>query len=111
MLLDDAYRQIRTIEADKPGTALDFHEFNLLEGGSKAIVVIFQPVQGDLAAYGITQGLGWILDSVFQEIDLESGKVLFEWRARDHVPLPETSIKPDADAGGGRSSFVAFDYL
>lgn len=111
MLLDDAYRPIRTIEAETLGTALDFHEFNLFDEGSKAIVVSFQPVQGDLSAYGITQGLGWILDSVFQEIDLESGKVLFEWKAWDHVPLFETSIKPDVAAGGGRSSFVAFDYL
>ncbi|KAL1616677.1 hypothetical protein SLS54_008244 [Diplodia seriata] len=111
LLLDDAYRPVRTIEAETPGTSLDFHEFSLLDGGSKAIIASFQPVQGDLSAYGITQGLGWILDSVFQEIDLENGEVLFEWRAWDHVPLLETSISPDTAAGGGRSSFVAFDYL
>ncbi|EKG09819.1 Arylsulfotransferase, partial [Macrophomina phaseolina MS6] len=111
LLLDDAYRPIRTIRAETPGTALDFHEFNLLDGGAKAIIASFQPVQGDLSAYDITQGLGWVLDSVFQEIDLKSGEVLFEWRAWDHVPLSETSISPDGDAGGGRSSFVAFDYF
>lgn len=33
---------------------------------------------------------GWVYDSLFQEIDVITGKLLFEWRASEHVPLEES---------------------
>ncbi|RYO80252.1 hypothetical protein DL766_007834 [Monosporascus sp. MC13-8B] len=45
-----------------------------------------------------TYYIGWILENFFQEVDIETGKLLFEWKASGHVPVSETP-------GGALDSF------
>ena len=45
---------------------------------------------------GSTSGL--VIDGVVQEIDIASGKVLFEWHSLDHVPLDESHQPVPASA-------------
>lgn len=58
----------------------DIQEFTVLEGGT-AIISIQQPVQYDLSALGewIRPPHGLIHEGIFQEIDMATGEVLFEW--------------------------------
>ncbi|RYP52020.1 hypothetical protein DL768_002703 [Monosporascus sp. mg162] len=52
---------------------------------------------------------GWILENFFQEVDVETGKLLFEWKASDHVPVSETMLaltENNAKTPGG-----ALDYF
>ena len=79
------YRIVRTVEAVGSATQMDMHEFRLIDGGKRALVTIYQPRQYDLGAFGVGPGVGWIHDSVFQEIDVETGELLFEWRSLDHI--------------------------
>jgi hypothetical protein len=37
---------------------------------------------------------GWTFDCVFQEIDLGSNELLFEWRSLEHVPIEESYFEP-----------------
>ena len=53
---------------------------------------------------------GVLFDGVIQEIDIATGKKLFEWRARDHVtvdesyaPLPEGARLFNTSVATGRS--------
>lgn len=39
----------------------------------------------ELKAYGGSKEQQWIVDARFQELDIETGKVLFEWSSLDHV--------------------------
>src|SRR3954452_24085635 len=43
----------------------------------------------DLSAVGGPKK-GFVYDSVVQEIDVDSGKTVFEWHSLDHVPLAES---------------------
>ncbi len=58
--------------------ALDMHEFKVINRGSIALITIYQPIQYDLSIYNLTTALGWIMDNFFQEVDIWTGKVLFE---------------------------------
>jgi hypothetical protein len=51
---------------------------------------------------------GWILDGIFQEIDIATGNLLHEWRAADHVPIAST-LKT-LDNGEGTEDHP-FDYF
>lgn len=110
ILLDDSYQGYATIESDASDVALDFHEFQILEG-AKAIITKSTAVQGDLSSLGISDGLGWVQDSILQQIDLEKGDVMFDWRATNHIPFSESALWPDEEDGAGRSAFRPFDYL
>lgn len=89
LMLDSSYNIFKNITAagDLDG---DLHEFQLTENGTALLTAYFSK-PADLSAYGIKDGLLW--DSGFQEIDLETGELLFEWRASDHY-LPTDSLAP-----------------
>jgi hypothetical protein len=110
ILLDDSYAIMRELTSSDPKVALDFHEVSIRDEGTKAILTVYPTRQMDLSLFNITQGLGWVLDSTFRELDIETGKVLFEWSASDHIPLSESTITPMLETGGGQSSHYPFDY-
>lgn len=75
----------------QPGSATvdaDFHEAKLTEQGT-LLVTYYQPHQVDLTSIGGPED-GWVSSGLFQEIDLATGEVLFEWDSLDHVPLEAT---------------------
>lgn len=59
----------------------------------------------DLSAYGIDDG--WIIDSLFQETDIETGELIFQWRASDHYPITE-SMAPIGSFGVKDNAFDFF---
>ncbi|KAJ4387457.1 hypothetical protein N0V93_008049 [Gnomoniopsis smithogilvyi] len=94
----------------------DMHEFQITEDDT-ALVITTKPIQYDLTSMGGEKD-GWIGDCYFQELDIETGDVLFQWSALDHFP-PNTTmevqnncrIDPNARfAGCGDDEDSAFDY-
>lgn len=69
-------------------------------------MTIYQKTQADMTAFGIDDG--WIFDSIFQDIDLDTGDLVFEWRASDHFPIDHTLAKL---FGLGASTSSAFDFF
>lgn len=53
------------------------------------MITIYDVVPADLSSVGGPQD-GEIWESIFQEIDLDTNEVLFEWRATDHYEFKDT---------------------
>ncbi|HZU77560.1 MAG TPA: arylsulfotransferase family protein, partial [Dehalococcoidia bacterium] len=87
VIYDSSYRQIATVKAGN-GLQVDLHEF-LLTPQDTALITAYHPTTADLSPVGGSQQ-GQVLDCVAQEVDVASGKVLFEWRSLDHVGVDET---------------------
>ncbi|MFL5954933.1 MAG: arylsulfotransferase family protein [Gaiellaceae bacterium] len=87
VVYDDAYRELLTLKAghDLDG---DLHEFQLTPRGT-AYVPVYHEVPADLRSVGGPQA-GYVYDSVVQELDLQSGDVVFEWHSVGHVPFTES---------------------
>lgn len=89
-ILDEAYNIVKTVRAVGQGLKGDMHEFEITEDGT-ALITLYAPRQADMRAMGLYRPEdGWIMDSMFQEIDIETGQLLFEWRASDHFRPEET---------------------
>jgi hypothetical protein len=84
VILNRHYQQIATVKAGNDLMA-DQHEFRLTPQGT-ALITAYKEVPYDLTGYGGPAG-GHVLDGVVQEIDVATGKVLFEWDSLSHVPL------------------------
>ena len=41
------------------------------------------------------EGESWIWESLFQELDIETGEVLFEWRASEHFNFTDSYVRPN----------------
>lgn len=94
VVLDSHYRQIATVSAGN-GLKADQHEFRLTPQGT-ALITVYHAVPYDLSPYGGPVN-GQVYDGVFQEIDVASGKVLFQWDSLDHVPLADSYIPVPTD--------------
>ena len=102
VIADGSYREITRVRAGN-GYEGDHHEFLVTPQGT-ALITIYNPLPWDLSPFG---GLreGVVVDGIAQEIDIESGEVLFEWHSLDHVGLEESYAKPSKD------SKWPFDYF
>lgn len=85
--MDNTYTVRHQIHC-KGGLSCDMHEFQITPNGT-ALLAIYSPLQADLSSID-SSASGWLLDCRFQEIDIETGDLLFEWIASEHVDVDET---------------------
>ena len=92
VVADSSYRISRRIRAVGHGVRTDLHDLVLTSKGT-ALVLGFRFVERDLRPYGGKQRQR-VIDCLVQEVDLETGKLLFNWSAIEHVPLGDAYPKP-----------------
>jgi hypothetical protein len=102
VIFDDSYREIKRVQAGN-GYRGDHHEF-LITPEDTALITIYDSVPGDLSPIGGRED-GVVRQGIVQELDIETGEVLFEWQSLDHVGLDETYVEPS------EKSQQDFDYF
>jgi hypothetical protein len=102
LIFDSSYREIMKVQAGN-GYKGDLHEFSITPRDT-ALLTIYTKTRTDLSPIGGPKdGLVW--GGIAQELDLESGEVLFEWHSLEHVGVEESYRKPPQDPG------TALDYF
>jgi Arylsulfotransferase (ASST) len=96
VVFDPTYHEVARIRAGR-GRHGDLHEFLLTPQGT-ALITIYREVQADLTSIGGAAD-GRLVEGIVQELDVATGRVLFEWRSRDHVTLDETFTPAVTPAG------------
>ncbi|HEY2478239.1 MAG TPA: arylsulfotransferase family protein [Solirubrobacterales bacterium] len=86
-IYDDQYQQIATVQAGN-GLGADGHEF-LITPQNTALVLAYTTATANLTSIGGPANQT-VIDGVVQEIDIKTGKVLFEWNSADHVPYSQS---------------------
>jgi arylsulfotransferase ASST len=91
VIYDSSYRQVAQVRAGN-GYETDLHELLLTPQGT-ALICAYNAVPADLSPVGgpVT---GTVLDSIVQEVDVASGRVLFDWHSLEHVALAESVVPP-----------------
>ena len=102
VIFDHSYREIARFGAAN-GYEGDHHEF-LITPEDTALITIYSKVPMDLSSVGGPVD-GLVLDGIVQELDIQSGKLIFEWHSLDHIGLEESMYEPSAELKG------AFDYF
>lgn len=93
-ILDQHYNIIKRITARK-GFTSDLHEF-IITKRNTALFTAIKQVPADLTPYGGPKD-GYIDDCSIQEVDLETGRLLFFWNALTHIN-PGDSMIPASSA-------------
>ncbi|KAI9025424.1 ASST-domain-containing protein [Hyaloraphidium curvatum] len=110
VILDEHYDVVKTV---KPGNNRlgAVHEFRILDGKTVLVETPLPRFVG-LQRWGGKPGQDWIISSGFQELDLETGEVLFEWESLDHVDPAYTALPlSETGEGFGRDSLDAWNYF
>lgn len=90
LIADRSYRTVATVHAAH-GLEVDLHEFTLTPQGT-ALVTAYTTATADLRPVGGPRQ-GEVFDGVVQEIDVATGRLLFEWHSLDHVGIDETHTR------------------
>jgi hypothetical protein len=85
VLLDRAYREVARVRA-AGGRSMDLHALSLTPEGTALFTCYPETVPADLSSIGGPRD-GQVLESIVQEVDVASGRLLFEWRSLRHVPV------------------------
>lgn len=89
-ILDQSYNIIRQV---KPGNDLegDLHEFLITEQNT-ALMTIYERMPADMSSVGGPVD-GKIWDSLFQELDLETNEVLFQWVSLSDASMRDVKVR------------------
>jgi len=94
-----SYRRVATVRAGD-GLSEDLHELTLTPAGT-ALISAWKPLYCDLAGAGLGgRALAGVYDSVFQEIDVRTGLVMYEWDSLEHVALANSYMPPSGASVG-----------
>jgi Arylsulfotransferase (ASST) len=86
-IYNDHYQQIATVNAGN-GYSADGHEF-LITLQNTALILAYTTATADLTSIGGAADQT-VVDGIVQEIDIRTGKVLFQWNSADHVPYSDS---------------------
>ncbi len=86
-IYNDHYQQIAAMNAGN-GLSADGHEF-LITPWNTALILSYTTATADLTSIGGPADQT-VINGVVQEVDIRTGKVLFEWNSADHVPFSQS---------------------
>lgn len=107
--MDQHYETIRELRAGNH-KLVDKHEFHIVNEET-GLIQIYQPVPRNLTTWGASEDQQWIVNAIIQgmycsklvvschtltstvELDISTGKLLFEWASVDHVD-PDGKFSP-----------------
>src|SRR5207248_6735811 len=100
VILNQAYQQIATVSAGN-GYITGNHDFQITPQGT-ALINAYRIVTADLRPVG-GKRRGKLIDQAIQEVDIATGRVLWQWDALDHIRLKATHE--------GKPGSRPYDYL
>jgi hypothetical protein len=98
VIYDESYHEIARVHAGD-GLPGDLHEFQLTPRGT-AYITVYHEVPADLSAIGGPMH-GFVYDSIVEEVEVATGRVVFAWHSIGHVPFSDSTQanrKPARDA-------------
>lgn len=107
MILDQHYESENVVGVTNDLNAFNMHEFKVLDGGKSALACTYKSEMVDFADLGWPGQKATVTVGGFEEIDTATGKVLFEWNSKDHVPLSESTFGVPTDELPG----YEWDYM
>ncbi|RDW87864.1 hypothetical protein BP5796_03558 [Coleophoma crateriformis] len=106
-MLDSSYNLVYKVAAAGP-FAGDLHEFRITKDGT-AMLTVYDVVPSAEDFRGRSKGYLW--DCLLQEIDIETGELLFQWRATDHYKVSDSERYLFGGLAGDGSKRAPFDYF
>ncbi len=94
-IYNNRYQQVATVNAGN-GFSADGHEF-LITPQNTALILAYTTATADLSSIGGPSNQT-VIDGVVQEVDIATGKVLFQWNSADHVPYSQSEQPLPASA-------------
>jgi hypothetical protein len=88
LFYDSSYQLVYEIHTRNVTSPVDMHECQVTDAGT-VLISVYETIDYDLTSVDGPPD-GKLLDSIFQEIDIKTGELLFTWRASDFYPIADS---------------------
>ncbi|KAF2772424.1 hypothetical protein EJ03DRAFT_203922 [Teratosphaeria nubilosa] len=107
-MVDSSYNLFKTVSAVGQDLHGDLHEFKVTGNGT-ALITVYDRTHVDLRQTAMFDTVedGLIVDGIFQELDIATNELLFEWRASQHFASTYFHYSYGSKVNGE----TAFDYF
>ncbi|KPI38412.1 uncharacterized protein AB675_12184, partial [Cyphellophora attinorum] len=92
LMLDSSYTLQHTIQPHGATLHADLHEFQITSADTALLTIYDQTTitDGSMTFLNRPVTTGYLTESAFQEINITTGDLLFEWRASEHFSLNDS---------------------
>ena len=116
VILDKSYELAKKVKTVNHVRGVDLHEFRVLtnnHGPVTALFTIYQPIRYNWTDPESTTREIWIITCIFQEVEIETGKLVFEWSSIDHIDPSVSTVPINSSevSGNGLTNNTGWDYL
>jgi Arylsulfotransferase (ASST) len=108
VIADSTYTDIAHVRAGN-GDQADLHELQLTPNGT-ALITAYDPIRCDLSSVG-GPAEGAVTDGVFQQIDVKTGLVMYEWTSLAHIALSESYSHAASTSAGWPFDFFHLNSI
>jgi hypothetical protein len=94
VMLDSSYTVTGKVRNSIGRGAMNMHEFNVIDNGKTALLIASRVKLFDVSnSSAKEEDEVWVMDGGFAEVDVATGKPIFEWWALDHINPQESTVK------------------
>ncbi|KAF2690731.1 hypothetical protein K458DRAFT_426180 [Lentithecium fluviatile CBS 122367] len=117
-IFDDTYMLLHNVSVKDPtftfaagnwSSLIDSHEAYITTRNT-LIVPAYNITSWDLSPVGGPKE-GYLMDSVFYEVTIPDGEILYTWRSSDQIAIIDSYVELDAVYGYGNTTGWAWDYF
>ncbi|KAF2626920.1 hypothetical protein BU25DRAFT_470034 [Macroventuria anomochaeta] len=102
-VLNQSYAEITHFYANRfSNDTGDIHEFTFTSDDT-GLIPIYHTIPWNLTETGGIEN-GWVFENTFQEINIKTGELIFEWNASTHVGINESYNSLPEDVGRAEDS-------
>ncbi|KAK5162811.1 uncharacterized protein LTR77_011183 [Saxophila tyrrhenica] len=109
-MLDNEFNLAYNVSAVGDRLWADPHECKITSDNT-ALLIAYNHTSADTSNTNVADLGPYIVDAIIQEVDVESGELLFQWRASDHFADDNEYLKTSYDAPFARHSKKYRDYF
>lgn len=106
-MLDSTYTIRHTVKPHGASLHADLHEFQITSDNT-GLLTIYNKTTVPMTFFSGKTSDGHLTESAFQEVDIATGDLVFEWRASDHYDLQDSYYWQPF---GGWSLDMAYDWF
>ena len=93
-ILNSSYELVGQISLPKDVPSFNMCEFKVVKGGETALYILEKVEYREVSQHPrLNRDAGWVRNMGFQEVNISSGEIFFDWWALDHLTVADSTVE------------------
>lgn len=93
VIMDSSYNIVKKVDSVGNNAGPNMHDFNLIDNGKSALMLTTEEPEDTPVNLPWYNGTCKVKFQGFKEVDVDTGRVIFEWNDKGHISVNESNFK------------------